>query len=455
MKLALLYVLIMSLLGSKALAGDNDPVSACSNRGQITPESVTSFVKCTANSAVAMTAVLNLYKHGKNAVRLSEEYEDPGLSVKEQVVTRHSVIKTYQESVCLGDFADGMYGSLIDTKGVFGAIVRDQGPAAFLSSVWEVQKTRLAGKTWRGDFAPKMIGKGFDKAIKTAGGEDTALADLTSPVEVMAKHALLANTTPKEVDKDTADLLKKLRCGKIAGKVIDAAAQGKGSLLSKILDASGQVDSVKSKAEDYVLYLDMATLLAMNGGELGQQFINETLAPYAHTAKGWTLGQKAKAAQVGLKMKTLIDKLKKQSTNTSNAVVGRIEKGKELVAQTQSELDEKLAGANAEYADINNLINSIVKDGQSLASPPSVKNYTQHLRLFWAKARQDRDGQVSIMKERVRGLLCIAPDVALSKAQQEEKRRVCTEKEKNPKGTLRERATDKVKSLWSAFKNRG
>jgi monomeric isocitrate dehydrogenase len=199
----------------------------------------------------------------------------------------------------------------------------------------------------------------------------------------------------------------------------------------------------------------MATLLAMNGGALGDKLIENTISPSLGSMGSWTLSQKAKAAQMGLKLKKLIDKIKHHSPNTKGKIFQKSESGKALAAQTQDELEQKLKKANDEYHELNSLVNEVVREGEDIAAPQSIKDYASHLKFYWAKVRHKRDAQVAIMKERTRKLLCLAPDATLSEKQVEEKYSVCSEDDMNPKKKpILERAKDKAKSLWTRFKNR-
>ena len=177
--------------------------------------------------------------------------------------------------------------------------MRDQGPKAFLTSVWAFQKDRVKDKTWRGDFIPELAGKGFKKVATATAGQDSLGAavagDLTDPVKVFTKIALAKQGD--NTDKDVNALAGKIACGDTVNKIVEDLTPDKTSALSAIMRATKPINGVKSKGDDMLLYVDMATLLAMNGGELGKQIIDDTLAPALGNTKKWTLTQKAKAAR--------------------------------------------------------------------------------------------------------------------------------------------------------------
>ena len=195
--------------------------------------------------------------------------------------------------------------------------------------------------------------------------------DLTDPVKVFTKIALAKQGD--NTDKDVNALADKIACGDTVNKIVEDLTPDKTSALSAIMRATKPINGVKSKGDDMLLYVDMATLLAMNGGELGKQIIDDTLAPALGNTKKWTLTQKAKAARLGLKLKRFVKKMEQQSVaaaedagnavgETKDGIVKRIDTGKEVVAQTQAELDQKLEEANQQYNEMTTMINDIIAE---------------------------------------------------------------------------------------------
>ncbi len=434
---------------------------ACSLDGmQISdPKALKGLTQCAAGSALALTVIHNLKKAADNSGTPPSQHQD----------SPYSIVRTARDGACLQSFSNGMYESLTGINDARGKIVRDKGPKEFLLSVWAFQKDRVKDKTWRGDFIPELAGKGFKKVATATAGQDSLGAavagDLTDPVKVFTKIALAKQGD--NTDKDVNALAGKIACGDTVNKIVEDLTPDKTSALSAIMRATKPINGVKSKGDDMLLYVDMATLLAMNGGELGKQIIDDTLAPALGSTKKWTLTQKAKAARLGLKLKRFVKKMEQQSVaaaedagnvvgDTKDGIVKRIDTGKEVVAQTQAELDQKLEEANQQYNEMTTMINDIIAEGQDRMAPPELRDYTSQLQLHWARFRHDREKQVFLLRERTKRMLCLAPDATLTETQLEEKTQICdSDDNTEEKPKLIDKAKSKIKSLWGKIKDRG
>lgn len=417
--------------------------------GEVSVEDLYGGYRCFGNAVMGVSILNNLYK-------IAQDWGSKNSNNTKHVV---GMSGAYLSNHCYGEFSKSIAKGLFQTSVNGRKVSLDAGPKEFLLSLAKIQRERLNGKTFKKDFAPDLAGAAYKRAIKDS--DSTLLKDLSSPVKVFTKFVLNSDLSEKEATKEYNGLLNNtFLCGNSMIEVLNSADNNSFKLIKGLMKSAKTVNGVKSKFTDKLLYVDLISLAAMNGGELGKKIIEETIKPRVGIAKEWSLSQKAKAAQFGLKMKSLFSKAAKDHQlaimdgksavfDAGNSLVG---KGKELAVLSQRELQLKIDKANLEMKELNDTVNDLIRDGQDIQAPSHIKNIATTIQLRWAQVRLDRDRQIQIIKKKTLALLCKTPDKLLSQEQLMEKNEKCLEEEKTKKKGLIQRFKEKATALFKINK---